>query len=47
MMTLKLPYLCCIFSPAGSRASEAALREHYNQSGILLQIAAKVIGNSI
>jgi len=42
MMTLKLPYLCCIFSPAGSRASETALREHYNQSGILLQIRCRL-----
>jgi len=51
MMTSKLPYLRCIFLPAGNRASKTASRVRYNQSGILaadsLQIAAKVIDNSI
>jgi len=38
MMTSKLPYLRCIFSLAGSPASEPASRDSDNQSGILLQI---------
>src|SRR5215831_12939740 len=42
MLTLELPYLRCIFLPAGNRALEPPSREGYNQSGILLQIRCRL-----
>ena len=38
VMTLKLPYLRCMFCLPGNLGLESASRDGYNQSGILLQL---------